>query len=161
MAEKRAVEIDLKEFGDIPENLLEILSKCSLMRYLCHKTLKTCYLTHFDRLSVLYVFGHMGESGREFFHQVMSYTLNYQHIVTERFIQRIPAKPVSCIKLREQYKMITAEYGCNCNFRQNKNCYPSPVLHAIFRSSDLPEGITMPASRSVTEEKAKKAKAWH
>lgn len=137
-------------------NILEILSKCSLMRYLCHKALKTCYLTHFERLSVLYVFGHMGESGREFVHQVMSYTLNYQHSVTERFIQRIPAKPVSCIKLREQYKMITAEYGCNCNFRQNKNCYPSPVLHAISRSSDLPEGITLPTSRSVTEEKAKK-----
>lgn len=156
MAEKKAVEVNLKEFGDVPENILEILSKCSLMRYLCHKALKTCYLTHFERLSVLYVFGHMGECGREFVHQIMSYTLNYQHNVTERFIQRIPAKPVSCVKLREQYKMITAEYGCNCNFRQSKNCYPSPVLHAISHSNDLPEGITLPTSRTVTEAKAKK-----
>lgn len=156
MAEKKAAEISVEEFGTIPETILEILSKCSLMRYLCHKALKTCYLTHFERLSVLYVFGHMGESGREFVHQIMSYTLNYQYNVTERFIQRIPAKPVSCIKLREQYKMITAEYGCNCNFRQSKNCYPSPVLHAISRSSDLPEEITLPTSRTVTDEKAKK-----
>lgn len=156
MAEKKVLEIDLKEFGVKSENILEILTKCSLMRYLCHKSLKTCYLTHFERLSVLYVFGHMGESGREFVHQIMSYTLNYQYNVTERFIQRIPSKPVSCIKLREQYKMITAEYGCNCNFRQSKNCYPSPVLHAISSSSDLPEGITLPTSRTFTDEKAKK-----
>lgn len=156
MEEKKAVEIDLKEFGTVSENILEILAKCSLMCYLCHKALKTCYLTHFERLSVLYVFGHMGENGQEFVHQIMSYTLNYQYNVTERFIKHIPAKPVSCIKLREQYKMITAEYGCNCNFRQSKNCYPSPVLHAISRSSDLPEGITLPTSRTFTDEKAKK-----
>ena len=98
----------------------------------------------------------MGETGQEFVHQIMSYTLNYQYNITDKFIKRIPAKPVSCIKLREQYKMITAEYGCNCNFHQSKNCYPSPVLHAISHSSDLPEGITLPTSRTYSEEKAKK-----
>lgn len=154
--ENKAVEVNLEEFGDILENISEILKKCNLMRYLCQKALKTSYLTHFERLSVLYVFGHMGESGQEFVHQIMSYTLNYQYNVTERFIKHIPAKPISCVKLREQYKMITAEYGCNCNFRQSKNCYPSPVLHAISHSSDLPEGITLPTSRTFTEAKAKK-----
>lgn len=155
-ASDKMVEVDLEEFGSVPENIMEILEKCNLMRYLCHKSLKTSYLTHFERLSILYVFGHMGETGQEFVHQIMSYTLNYQYNITDKFIKRIPAKPVSCIKLREQYKMITAEYGCNCNFHQSKNCYPSPVLHAISHSSDLPEGITLPTSRTYSEEKAKK-----
>ena len=40
------------------------------------------------------------------------------------------------MKLREQYKLITAEYGCSCNFKRTKNCYPSPVLHAIKNSGE-------------------------
>ena len=131
-ASDKMVEADLEEFGSVPENIMQILEKCNLMRYLCHKSLKTSYLTHFERLSILYVFGHMGEIGQEFVHQVMSYTLNYQYNVTDKFIKRIPAKPVSCIKLREQYKMITAEYGCNCNFHQKTAilhlyCMPYPT----------------------------------
>jgi hypothetical protein len=52
--------------------------------------------------------------------------------------------------------MITAEYGCNCEFKRSKNCYPSPVLHAISLSTDLQEGITLPTSRTLSKEKEKK-----
>ena len=31
----------------------------------------------------------------------------------QKYIKRLPEKPVSCVKLREQYKQITAETGCN------------------------------------------------
>ena len=49
--------------------------------------------------------------------------------------------------------MITAEYGCNCNFRRTKNCYPSPVLHAI-KNADSEQGeVTIPTSRTITKEK--------
>ena len=85
----------------------------------------------------------------------MSYTLNYQYQVTDRFIHKIPQKPISCIKLREQYRQITAEIGCTCNFKRTKNCYPSPVLHAIT-SADTENGqITIPASRTLSKEKEK------
>mgnify|MGYP006074156915 FL=1 len=94
------------------------------------------YLSHFERLSVLYVFGHKGDEGKEFVHTVMGFTLNYQYSITQKFITKLPEKPVSCVKLREQYKLITAEYGCNCNFKRTKNCYPSPVLHAIKDSGE-------------------------
>lgn len=146
-------EEDISIFGKTDEAINQVLSKCNLMRYLCQKAYKTGYLSHFERLSVLYVFGHMGDNGKEFVHTVMSYTLNYQYSITQRFISKIPAKPVSCIKLREQYKMITAEYGCNCNFRRTKNCYPSPVLHAI-KNADSEQGeVTIPTSRTITKEK--------
>ena len=57
------------------------------------------------------------------------------------------------MKLREQYKLITAEYGCNCIFKRTKNCYPSPVLHAIKNSGQDGPDITIPMSRAVSKEK--------
>lgn len=150
------VDENLDAFPDISENVREVLNKCNLMRYLCQKAAKTGYLTHFERLSILYVFAHLGEDGRQFIHTVMAYTLNYQYNITDRFINKCPEKPISCIKLREQYKKITAEYGCSCTFKRTKNCYPSPVMHAISRSNDLQDDITLPISRSITQEKKKK-----
>lgn len=150
------VDENLDAFPDISENVREVLNKCNLMRYLCQKAAKTGYLTHFERLSILYVFAHLGEDGRQFIHTVMANTLNYQYNITDRFINKCPEKPISCIKLREQYKKITAEYGCSCTFKRTKNCYPSPVMHAISRSNDLQDDITLPISRSITQEKKKK-----
>lgn len=152
----RKVDENLEAFPDISENVREVLNKCNLMRYLCQKAAKTGYLTHFERLSILYVFAHLGEDGKQFIHTVMAYTLNYQYNVTDRFINKCPEKPISCVKLREQYKKITAEYGCSCTFKRTKNCYPSPVMHAISRSNDLQDDITLPVSRSMTQEKKKK-----
>lgn len=86
----------------------------------------------------------------------MSLTLNYQYNVTEKHIRKIPEKPVSCIKLRSQYKQITAEYGCSCNFKCSQNCYPSPVLHVIALSNDVEPNITIPTSRTINEESKRK-----
>lgn len=146
----------LDSFGDITSSIKEILLHCSLMQYLCLKSKRTGYLTHFERLSVLYVFGHVGEEGKEFVHEVMRHTMNYQYNVTQRFIDRIPEKPVSCLKLREQYRKISAEIGCSCNFKRMKNCYPSPVLHALSLSGDMQEKITVPTSRTLSAEKEQK-----
>ena len=153
---EKTVDTNLEAFGQMEEEVAEILTKCNLMRYLCQKSVKTGYLSHAERLSVLYVFGHLGDAGHEFVHYVMSHTLNYQYHTTERFIQRIPEKPVSCIKLREQYKQITAEYGCSCTFKRSKNCYPSPVLHAIALSNNVNAEVTLPTSRTMTKENEKK-----
>lgn len=154
--QEKTVDTNLDVFGQIEEDAAEILKKCSLMRYLCQKAVKTGYLSHAERLSVLYVFGHLGNEGHEFVYMIMSHTLNYQYNITERFIQRIPAKPVSCIKLREQYKQITAEYGCSCTFKRSKNCYPSPVLHAIALANNVNTEATLPTSRIMTKENEKK-----
>ena len=148
---------EMKEsFGQISASIQEILLHCSLMHYLCMKARKTGYLTHFERLSVLYVFGHVGDEGKEFIHVVMRCTMNYQYNVTQRFIDRLPEKPVSCVKLREQYKKISAEIGCSCTFKRTKDCYPSPVLHALALSGDVQESITIPTSRTLTAEKEKR-----
>ncbi|MCR5093347.1 MAG: hypothetical protein K6B72_05185 [Lachnospiraceae bacterium] len=152
-AEKKEVDQDLSAFGDLESNVCEVLKKCDLMRYLCQRAVKTGYLNHFERLSILHVFGHLGEAGQQFVHQVMSHTLNYSYNVTESFVRRCPEKPISCVKLRDQYRMVTAEIGCDCAFKRTKNCYPSPVLHAITGSEDADTMITLPTSRTLTEEK--------
>lgn len=144
----KEIDRDLQEFGEIGEAVKIVLDSCNLLRYLCQKARKTHYLTHFERLTVLYVFGHMGDEGKEFIHKVMSFTLNYSYQTTQKFILHCPEKPVSCLKLREQYRQISAEAGCSCNFRRTKNCYPSPVLHAL-KNADENSQITMPVSRTI------------
>lgn len=152
--EKKEVDYDMTPLGEISPSVKEVIDKCNLMRYLCQKAIKTNYLTHFERLSILHVFGHLGSEGKEFVHKIMSFTINYQYNVTNKFILKMPEKPISCIKLREDYKKITAEIGCSCAFKRTKNCYPSPVLHAISHSPEVGE-VTLPTSRSITKEKEK------
>ena len=79
--------------------------------------------------------------------------MNYQYNTTEKFIRKCPEKPISCVKLREQYKSITAELGCSCVFKQRKNCYPSPVLHALVQTQEDTTNVTIPTSRNLTEER--------
>ena len=148
---KHELSKSLDGYPELPQNVKVVVERCNLVRYLCQKAQATGYLSHFERLTVLYVFGHLGEDGKAFVHTVMEFTLNYQYHVTEKFIQKLPAKPVSCLKLRDQYKQITAEYGCSCNFKRTKNCYPSPVLHALKASSDASGEITIPTSRTLTK----------
>lgn len=152
---RKALVLDEEEKKKIDSGVRAVLENCSLMRYLYMKAKTTGYLTHGERLSVLYVFGHLGDSGKEFVHVIMKYTLNYQYQVTERFINRLPAKPISCVKLREQYQKITAEYGCNCAFKRTRNCYPSPVLHAVKLGDEIETEVTIPTSKNITKEKAK------
>ena len=144
-----------EDFPDLKPVVRIVLEHCNLMQYLCRKSKTTNYLTHFERQTIAYVFGHLGDDGKAFVHQIMEYTLNYRYSTTERFLQKLPEKPISCIKLREQYKQVTAGIGCNCNFKRTKNCYPSPVLHAVKDNEEIEQGITLPLSRTVSRTKEK------
>jgi len=64
-------EADLSKYGKLPANVEAVINHCSLMKYLCGKASQTGYLMHSERLSVLYVFGHLGEEGKVFVHQVI------------------------------------------------------------------------------------------
>ncbi len=152
---KSVIEDDCSELGNVPETVKIVLDNCGLQRYLCLKAKRTGYLSHFERLTILYVFGHLGDVGKDFVHTVMKYTLNYQYAITEKYIKKLPDKPISCVKLREQYKYITAEVGCNCSFRRIKDCYPSPVLHVVKEIGTDSSQVTIPTAKKVTKEKEK------
>ena len=124
-----------------------------MMRYLVHKSMSIGYLTHFERLSILYVFGHLGDEGQEFVQTVMSFTINYNHTTTSHFIETIRENPISCVKLRDEYKQVSAAYGCACKFKRTKHCYPSPVIHALRNNDDDNRQITIPISKTLNEEK--------
>ncbi|MCL2322818.1 MAG: hypothetical protein FWC47_12035 [Oscillospiraceae bacterium] len=135
---------DISEITSDNNLIWSVLNGCSIIRYLCFKAKDTAYLTHGERLTLLYVFGHMDEEGGSFLHSIIGLTLNYNYAVTEKFINKIPAKPISCVKIRDQYKDLTAGLGCNCSFKLVKNSYPSPVLHALKEKDD--NKITLPVS---------------
>lgn len=154
--EKNRNNIPIEEnYPNLKPVVKAVLDNCSLMQYLCRKAVTTSYLTHFERQSVVYVFGHLGEDGKEFVHQVMEHMLNYQYSTTDKFINKLPERPISCIKLREQYSQITAAIGCNCKFHRTKNCYPSPVLHAVKDKGETFTDVTLPLSRNVSANKEK------
>lgn len=153
---KKFTEVDtnLDDFQITSDAVRAVMTSCNLIRYLCQKAKTVHYLNHYERLSILYVFGHLGDDGKEFIHKVMSFTLNYSYQVTQKFVLKCPEKPISCLKLREQYKQISAEIGCSCGFKRTKNCYPSPVLHAL-KNTEENEQITMPVSRTISTDKQK------
>jgi hypothetical protein len=138
--EDRDIEI-LKPNSDV---IRKVLNGCSLMRYLCFKSKDVAYLTHGERLFLSYVFGHLGEDGAKFLHNIMANTLNYEYKITNKFIKRLPSRPVSCAKLRAEYKNLTANLKCDCYFKLSKDSYPSPVLHAVNVASE--SEITLPVS---------------
>ncbi len=143
--------VDKDEYKNYGEMIQLVLLNCGLARHLYQKAKRTGYLTHSERLTILYIFGHLGESGKGFVHTVMEFTLNYQYSVTQRYISKLPDKPISCNKLREQYKQLTAQVGCNCRFVKTRDCYPSPVLHALKNAKDIPKDINLPTSQSKTK----------
>ena len=150
---KELIEINYEKLPQLSDSIKDVLNGCNLMKYLVHKSMATGYLSHFERLSILYVFGHLGEEGKEFVHTVMSFTINYNHNTTDHFIERMPANPISCIKLRDEYKQVSAAYGCSCRFKRTKHCYPSPVIHALRDNDEDNREITIPISKTLSNSK--------
>lgn len=110
----------------------KVVQRCILIAHLLDKVEKTGYLTHQERLTLLMVFGHLGEEGLEFLHRALSRCINYSRDVTDRYIRKLLLpKPISCPRLREFYPELTASLGCDCRFHLLPGTYPSPVLHSL------------------------------
>ncbi|MBT9136642.1 MAG: hypothetical protein DDT34_01724 [Firmicutes bacterium] len=142
-----------------PQLVRQVITRCELVRHLVFKSLETAYLSHRERFTLLCIFGHLGAGGKEYLHTVISRCMNYDQRTTERFIAKLPPKPVSCPRIREEYKELTAGLGCDCVFPQRKGCYPSPVLHALTgkdAAGSLEQKITVPKLRSETAEAGNK-----
>lgn len=121
-----------------------VVERCALIRYLIQKAETTNYLPHGDRQVLLYVLAHLGDEGKKYLHQVMACCLNYKQNITQKHIDRLPDKPISCSRLRERYPQLSAELKCSCRFNRMPNTYPSPVLHAVKKSGPKPKEIKMP-----------------
>lgn len=106
--------------NEAPFLIRQVVSNCKIIEYLVFKAVETHYLTHQERFTLLCVLGHLGKEGKNYLHQVISYCMNYNEKVTERYIEKRPGKPVSCPRIRENYQELTASLGCDCSFRKSK-----------------------------------------
>jgi group II intron reverse transcriptase/maturase len=123
-----------------------ILEGCSLTHYLVKKAETTGYLSHYERLTLLCIFGHLDKEGTEFIHLVMRQCVNYNPTVTDRFIKRKLPNPISCARIRERYPDVSAALGCDCQFRTSAGTYPSPVIHALGQSAGSAGGSSRHSS---------------
>lgn len=139
--------IDVAELMPLEEGIDKVLRGCAIMRNLCAQVCKTGFLRHNERVHLLYVFGHMGERGRQYLHQVMKWTYNYRYEITQRYISRILDRPIGCNRLRENYADRPFVSGCACDFPMVEGTYPSPVLHAVAREAD--PRVTLPRQQHV------------
>jgi len=135
-------EINVADLFPLDAGIEMVLRGCAIIRNLCAQARNTGFLRQNERIHLLYVFGHMGELGRQYLHQVMKWTYNYRYEITQRFINRILDKPIGCNSLRKANIDRPFVSGCNCDFPMVEGTYPSPVLHAMGREVD--RRVTMP-----------------
>jgi hypothetical protein len=128
--------LPVEELAPLSQGIETVLKHCIIMRQLCQMAKQTGYLSHQDRLHLLFVFAHMGETGWQYLHQVMRWTFNYRYAVTQGFLERTKEYPVSCAKLRERYEDRKWIAACRCQFPNKGDTYPSPVLHAHAEGID-------------------------
>jgi group II intron reverse transcriptase/maturase len=126
--------------GQEPSVVKKVLSGCKVVNYLVEKAKTTCYLTHAERLTLLYTLGQLGEDGKRFLHRVISYCVNYDYEYTERQIRQMKSYPISCARVRDKHEDIATAVGCNCNLKTPPKGYPSPVLHALTTWANNEEG---------------------
>ena len=123
----------LKKEKDIFENFpktKKILQGCSVIRHLVKKAEDTGYLSHSERLLILSVLGNVKDEGNFVVHEVMKKCFNYNKGKTQKYFDKKYETPISCSKIKESYKDITALTDCSCFFsRIPKRGYASPNLY--------------------------------
>ncbi|MCL1912520.1 MAG: reverse transcriptase/maturase family protein [Eubacteriaceae bacterium] len=151
---QQELPLSIEELAPLSQGIESLLKRCVVARTLCSMAKKTGYLSHQDRLHLQYVLCGMGAIGRQYLHQVMSWTFNYNYNVTERFVRQDSQFPISCAKLRERYADRGWITECNCVFPAKKGVYPSPVLHAhaegAVGSATLPLRSNNPEPANIT-----------
>ncbi len=126
---KHGTSIEVSDIEDLPKAKI-IIDRCNVIKFLYQKAMLDNNLTHFERLILLNTLGHIGEEGRKAIHFIISKCYNYNFDITEKWINRLSKNPASCPKIREWLSYITAVIGCHCEFKLDKNSYPSPIIHA-------------------------------
>ncbi|MFN7961579.1 MAG: CRISPR-associated primase-polymerase type A1 [Thermoanaerobaculia bacterium] len=122
---------------DLGPRARKMLEGCHVLGYLARRARETSYLNHRERSSLLCTLGHLGEEGAAALHVIIRHTYNYRREVTQRHIERLPAFPMSCPKLKEMHPQAAALGGCTCDFSTRGRAYPTPLLLAL-KPSQIP-----------------------
>ncbi len=131
-----------------------LLDRCQVLKYLYDKARVTKYLTHTERLSILYSIGHTRD-GKDMINYFMSLCANYDPKITLKYINKVKGSQyaISCYKIREWLSYITSQVGCNCKFELKKGEYPNILLHLRNAGMDVEEKKEKPAELNIAEDK--------
>jgi hypothetical protein len=123
--------INKEKNGPVPDNIQRLVKGCNVLKYLVDRARETKHLNHSERLVLLYTFGHIGEEGARFLHQVMSYCDNYIPAVTQKWINRLEQgrSPISCSRIKDWLYDVIPVIGCACTGNIFQGKYPSPMFY--------------------------------
>ena len=126
--------------GEEDESALirNLLAGCKVISHLVDKARETHYLDNAERVTLLYILGHLGPEGKSFLHKVISSCINYDYAFTDKRIAKVKPHPISCARIREKHESIALEVGCDCTFKLPPRGYPSPILHAFAQPKTWP-----------------------
>ena len=138
------IEVGKKGEIEAPDGVREMVNGCGVLKHLVLKARDTSYLTHYERICLLYTITFAGDAGNDFLHQVMRLCMNYNHQCTQRYIDRRKESPISCAKIMENFSDL-GERFCGCKFNVPPRGYPSPVLYILeaeMEKTSLPESFS-------------------
>ncbi len=111
--------------------IASLLKGCKMLHFLTDKARDTNYLTHFERIILLYTLGFAGKEGGQYLHKIMGYCYNYNRTVTENQLTSRKEYPISCAKIMDYFPDLAQSLPCDCSFNPPMGGYPSPVLFML------------------------------
>ncbi len=118
--------------ANIPAGLQKMVAGCHVIRHLVAKAADTNYLTHYERLCLLYTLTFAGDEGCDYLHRVIAYCVNYNRQYTARKIELRKNSPISCAKISEYFPVLVESLDCDCTFENRPmGSYPSPALYLL------------------------------
>jgi len=135
-----------REAWDVSPPLQTMISRCGVLRHLIDKAKATHYLTHFERVCLLYTLTFAGAEGEAYLHRVIAYCLNYSRAYTQRQIDQRKDSPISCARIMELFPELTEALPCACDLKPPVRGYPSPVLHMLaaeIQAASAPSEATL------------------
>ncbi len=122
---------DISEItNNLSGSMKEMISKCPVLSFLVKKARREKYLTHDERLVILYTVGFAGEGADEAIHRIISECSDYKKEITNHFIKSKRENCMGCYRIRQRLPEIAKFSRCGCNFNlKDRQSYASPLVH--------------------------------
>lgn len=105
-----------------------VLDGCPLLATLARRAATTGHLNHHERYSLAAVLAPLGPGGVDAVHAVIGRCDNYDHEITQHFVDRLGPRPMGCARLRERHPDLGGD--CRCPSAGGGHAYPCPLRFA-------------------------------
>lgn len=112
-----------------------LLGHCPVLAALKRTVEEHRRLGHEEQLVLIHTLGHL-EGGPLAVNYLFGKCVD---VGPEKYLKdRLKGNPVSCPSIRRKIAHVTRRVACNCSFELAPNRYPTPVLHLLTLSTDVP-----------------------